>query len=277
MIRLLRLLVLSALIVLSVAAQAAVYPSGTAISFSRQFPSGYVPIGIPATVRVTLTNNEGGYLSGLYYSEQFPSWLSVQAGTVRINGQVTTFTYEYGDMLVVGKRSHRWVIDNPAAPGGRADLGPGDVLTIDYTIRATQIYAMQANGDGWFGKLAENGEEIIVNGWDAVSPIVRFVQNTDAAPLAAGALLAPAYPNPFNPSTTLKFENAAEGELRLIIVDSAGRRQRELAAGRFAAGQHSVVWDGRDDAGRPLPSGLYLAQLIGEQGLVGRQKLMLVK
>lgn len=276
MIRLSRLLVLSVLIALAAAVQGAVYPTGTAINFSRQFPTGYIPIGIPASVHVTLTNNEGGYLSGLYYSEQYPSWLSVQAGTVRINGQVATFTYEYGDVLVTGKRSHRWVIDDPAA-GGRADLGPGDVLTIDYTIRATQVYAMQANGDGWFGKLAENGEEIIVNGWDAVSPIVRFVQNTDVAPLAAGALLEPAYPNPFNPSTTLEFENAAEGELRLIIVDSAGRRQRELAAARFAAGQHSVVWDGRDDAGRPLPSGLYLAQLIGEQGLVGRQKLMLVK
>lgn len=277
MIRLPRLLVLSALIALAAAAQAAVYPSGTTISFARQFPTGYIPIGIPASVHVTLTNNEGGFLSGLYYSEQFPSWLSVQAGTVRINGQVATFTYEYGDVLVTGKRAHRWVIDNPAAPGGRDALGPGDVLTIDYTIRATQVYAMQANGDGWFGQLTENGAEIIVNGWDAVSPIVRFVQNTDVAPLAAGALLAPAYPNPFNPSTTLQFENVVESELRLIIVDSAGRRLRELAAGRFAAGQHSVVWDGRDDAGRPLPSGLYLAQLIADQGLVGRQKLMLLK
>lgn len=275
--RLPRLFVLSALLALAVAAEAAVYPTGTAISFSRQFPTGYIPIGIPATVHVTLTNNEGGFLTGLFYSEQYPSWLSVQAGTARINGQVTTFSYEYGDVLVAGKRAHRWVIDNPSAPGGRAALGPGDVLTIDYTIRATQVYAMQANGDGWFGQLTENGAEIIVNGWDAVSPIVRFVQNTDVAPLAAGALLAPAYPNPFNPSTTLKFENAAEGELRLVIVDSAGRRQRELAAGRFAAGQHSVVWDGCDDAGRPLPSGLYLAQLISERGLVGRQKLMLVK
>ncbi|MBM4117812.1 hypothetical protein FJ251_08725 [bacterium] len=275
--RLLRLLVLSALIAFAATAAAAVYPAGTAISFSRQFPAGYIPIGIPAAVNVTLTNNEGGFLSGLYYSEQYPSWLSVQAGQVRINGLVVAFTYEYGDVIVAGKRSHRWVIDNPSAPGGRDTLGPGDVLTITYTIRATQISAMTTNGDGWFGELTESGEEIIVNGWDALSPIVRFVQNTDAPPLAAGTQLAPAYPNPFNPSTTLKFENAVEGALRLVIVDGAGRRQRELAAGRFAAGQHSVVWDGRDDAGRPLPSGLYLAQLVGEQGLLGSQKLMLLK
>jgi len=67
------------------------------------------------------------------------------------------------------------------------------------------------------------------------------------------------------------------GPLRLLVVDAGGRVLRELAAGTFPAGHHTVEWDGRDDAGRRLPSGLYLARLIGDQGLVGAQKLMLLK
>jgi hypothetical protein len=271
------LFLLLVLIVLGAsAAQAAVYPAGTTISYTRQFPTAYIPIGIPATVHVELVNNEGGLLSGLYYSEQFPDWLSIQAGTVRVNGQVTTFSYEHGDVVMVGRRSHRWVIDSPAAPGGRAVLGPGDRVTIDYTIRATQVAVFQANADGWFALLSE-GAESPVHGWDAVAPVIRFVQSTDSSPLAAGNRLAPAYPNPFNPSTTLRFESDAHGPLRLVVVDAAGRALRELAAGTFPAGHHTVEWDGKDDAGRRLPSGLYLARLIGDQGVVGSQKLMLLK
>ena len=270
-------LLLMALILLAAnAASAAIYPSGTTISYARQWPVGYIPVGIPASVHVELVNNEGGPISGLYYSEQFPDWLTVQSGTVKLNGQVTTFSYEHGDVVMTGRRSHRWVIDSPSAPGGRAVLGPGDRVTIDYTIRATQVAAFQANADGWFALLTE-GEEIPVHGWDASAPVVRFVQSTDSSPLAAGDRLAPAYPNPFNPSTTLRFESDAHGPLRLVVVDAAGRVLRELAAGTFSAGHHTVEWDGKDEAGRRLPSGLYLARLIGDQGLVGSQKLMLLK
>jgi hypothetical protein len=272
-----QLSLLLALIALAAAsASAAIYPVGTTISYSRQYPTAYIPVGIPTAVHVELVNNEGGALSGLYYSEQFPNWLSVQAGTVKLNGQPTTFTYEYGDTVMPGRRSHRWVIDNPNAPGGRAVLGPGDRITIDFTIRATQVSAFQANADGWFALLSE-AEDAPVHGWDASAPIIRFVQNTDSSPLAAGNRLAPAYPNPFNPTTTLRFESASEGLVRLIVIDPAGRAVRELAAGVFPAGHHSVVWDGRDDAGERLPTGVYLARLVDDSGLVGTQKLMLLK
>jgi hypothetical protein len=268
---------LLALIALATAsASAAIFPAGTAISYARQYPTAYIPVGIPASVHVEFVNNESGALSGLYYSEQFPDWLSVQAGQVRLNGQPTAFSYEYGDIVITGRRSHRWVIDNPDAPGGRAVLGPGDRITIDFTIRATLVSVFQANADGWFAMLSE-GEDAPVHGWDAVAPVIRFVQNTDSSPLAAGNRLAPAYPNPFNPSTTLRFESAVEGPLRLLVLDPAGRILRELAAGVFPAGHHTVVWDGRDDAGERLPSGVYLARLVGDEGLVGTQKLMLLK
>jgi len=75
------------------------------------------------------------------------------------------------------------------------------------------------------------------------------------------AHLAPAQPNPFNPQTTLRYALAEPGRVELAIWDLAGRRVRTLVAGDRPAGEHAVVWNGRDDAGQALPSGVYLCQL----------------
>ncbi len=77
----------------------------------------------------------------------------------------------------------------------------------------------------------------------------------------AGVSLMQAYPNPFNPKTTIRFELAEAGEARLEIFDATGRRLSTLLNERLTAGQHITSWNGRDDAGRALPSGLYFAKL----------------
>ena len=78
----------------------------------------------------------------------------------------------------------------------------------------------------------------------------------------AGALL-PAWPNPFNPSTNVRFELWRDDEVRLDVYDLAGRRVRGLVQARYPAGSHALRWDGRDDRGRALASGSYLIQLRG--------------
>jgi len=95
-------------------------------------------------------------------------------------------------------------------------------------------------------------------------------------PTAATAALA-GYPNPFNPRTTLRFAMANAGPVTLEIHDLAGRLVRRLVSGPLAAGEHAVVWNGLDDAGRAVGSGQYLARLrAGEQSAVTR-KLTLVR
>lgn len=98
---------------------------------------------------------------------------------------------------------------------------------------------------------------------------------TDGAP-AALALLGN-HPNPFNPSTTLRFSVAAGGApVRLAIHDLRGRLLRVLAEGSLAAGEHSAAWDGRDARGEALPSGVYFSRL--SQGDAEQQgKLLLLK
>jgi hypothetical protein len=88
--------------------------------------------------------------------------------------------------------------------------------------------------------------------------------------------LYPNYPNPFNPSTTIRFSLAQAGEAELAIYDLLGQRVAVLLRGTQEAGVHTVQWDGRDDQGRDLASGVFLCRLrAGEQ--VEMRKLLLLR
>ncbi|MFZ0390175.1 MAG: S8 family serine peptidase [Calditrichia bacterium] len=69
------------------------------------------------------------------------------------------------------------------------------------------------------------------------------------------------YPNPFNPTTTIAFDLPEASDVRLEIFDLNGRRVRTLANSRFAAGTQQVVWDGCEDSGQSVASGVYVVRL----------------
>ncbi len=84
------------------------------------------------------------------------------------------------------------------------------------------------------------------------------------------------YPNPFNPVTTIRFSLPSEGMAELAIYGMNGQKIRELVSGRMEAGSRSVVWNGRDDDGRPVSSGVYIARLK-MNGKVESRRMTLVK
>lgn len=69
------------------------------------------------------------------------------------------------------------------------------------------------------------------------------------------------YPNPFNPSTSLAFELPAPRSVQLFIYNQNGRLVRRLVDREMAAGSHAIVWDGRDENGVPVPTGIYLYRM----------------
>jgi hypothetical protein len=85
-----------------------------------------------------------------------------------------------------------------------------------------------------------------------------------------------AYPNPFNPSTTIRFSLAEAGSVKLSIYDLAGRRVRTLLDGSQEAGAHELEWRGRDDAGHTLASGVYFLRFIAGD-VSDSSKLILLK
>jgi hypothetical protein len=83
-------------------------------------------------------------------------------------------------------------------------------------------------------------------------------------------------PNPFNPSTTIRYEVATTDRVILRIYDVAGRMVRELVRGRLDAGVHETSWNGRDEKGFLVASGTYFCRLeVGHDRHTA--KVMLVK
>jgi hypothetical protein len=92
----------------------------------------------------------------------------------------------------------------------------------------------------------------------------------------ASGRLRPAQPNPFNPSTTIRFELDRGGFTRLDVYDIAGRHVRSLLAAFRSAGDHDVTWNGRDNDGRSVASGVYLVRLDGGD-FVETRRVALIK
>ena len=81
-------------------------------------------------------------------------------------------------------------------------------------------------------------------------------------------------PNPFNPQTTISFTLAKQGHVSLNVYDRAGRLVKKLVNDNLAATQHSVIWNGRDDFGRPVSSGVYYYRLATEEGLQTKSMIL---
>jgi len=84
------------------------------------------------------------------------------------------------------------------------------------------------------------------------------------------------YPNPFNPSTTIKFQVAKRANVNIVIYDILGTKVRTLLDSKKPAGEHEVVWDGKNNSGKPVTSGIYFYTLKSKN-FTKTQKMMLIK
>ena len=94
--------------------------------------------------------------------------------------------------------------------------------------------------------------------------------------VAIRARLMQNVPNPFNPKTTIRFALPTAGRVDLAVYDVHGRRVRELIAAKaLTAGEHHVLWDGRNDRGASMGSGIYFYRLSTETERLGGKMVLL--
>ena len=86
------------------------------------------------------------------------------------------------------------------------------------------------------------------------------VENPDPAK-PVSCVLSQNYPNPFNPETEIRFKLAESCDVHLQIFNTLGREIRTLIRSKLSFGEHGIYWDGTDNTGNPVPSGIYLYQL----------------
>jgi len=89
-------------------------------------------------------------------------------------------------------------------------------------------------------------------------------------------VLYPAYPNPFNPSTIIRYALPKEGEVTVAVYDLRGRKVKTLFGGFQSAGYHTVQWDGTNEQGQAVTSGVYLYR-IQTAGKTQSRKMLLLK
>lgn len=229
-----------------------------------------------------------GYASYNFETDEYPNWVRIQRpGSLFFNGNKSFLDnrlpapevlVDQGGVHLVWPVSHdnfegyhvyRWLEGLPPeklteepilGKDGEATftdslLPPGEAL-VKYHITALH-----------FGEESLPGKEAEVR--------VAAVMEMSSPPPAHTRLLAP-YPNPFNPETHLPFELARPGRVQIKIYDIAGRLVRTLVDGHFEAGSFEEIWNGRDDAGRTLPSNVYYAKLWAGQ-VAQLKKMTLLK
>jgi len=84
------------------------------------------------------------------------------------------------------------------------------------------------------------------------------------------------YPNPFNPKTSIRFTLPTASEVTLEVFSASGQRVRTLVSSELAAGAHVTTWDGNDEQGQALGTGVYFYR-IEAQGLSLTRKMILLK
>jgi hypothetical protein len=118
------------------------------------------------------------------------------------------------------------------------------------------------------------GGNLIGMDLDAVKIIDKNWTDVEAEPVAIrGYALEQNYPNPFNPETTIAYTLPKTGEVRVAIYDILGNAITSWSEHR-SSGTHQIKWNGRDDRGLSVPSGIYLYKLETDGFSMSRKMLM---
>ena len=208
---------------------------------------------------------------------------AVAAGSVRVdpnpidNRNASTLTADLTDTPFGGSdvTAAEWSRGPaPAAPGEGAPMsGAFDASEVSVTATLAALTVPTGEQTFWV-----RGRDAAGNWGNAASLVVTVNgdQNVDVdGSVPAVNALAQNSPNPFNPTTAIRFTIANAARVDLVVYDVRGARVRTLVSGEKPAGQQTVYWDGRDDAGRPVASGVYVCRLASGSFRDARKMILL--
>jgi hypothetical protein len=152
----------------------------------------------------------------------------------------------------------QWQPSTPETPGVAADTLNPDGRSMWYD-----------DAEGW-------------SSWPHADWIIRTVYTTPVGIFEADGgghpdqfELGQNYPNPFNPSTTIEYAMPEPGSITLTVYNGLGQRIRRLDLGYKGAGVHRIDWDGRDQKGQPVASGVYYYSLTAGDRTQTRKMVLL--
>ena len=141
--------------------------------------------------------------------------------------------------------------------------GDGRVVGFGDSSSCADGTGSEPHANNWNEAGADNREFFLNATWWLLTGGLVGVADGELPGPSGWGLDLRAWPNPFNPTTAIHFSLPAAGWTEVAVYDLRGSRVRTVLAGQRSAGEHSVTWDGRDDGGRRLPSGVYLVRATG--------------
>jgi len=163
----------------------------------------------------------------------------------------------------------------------KAELTDAYLLASNVTegkIRISFAGAVPPEGPGEIVRIRFDGTEAIprledVRLNEGMIP-VRYLSAETASQTPRAYRLAQNYPNPFNPETNISFDLPEQNAVKLWVYNTAGQRIRTLMDGGRLAGAYTVAWDGKDDLGRDVSTGVYFYRLKAGDFLETRKMLL---
>jgi len=131
------------------------------------------------------------------------------------------------------------------------------MISVQYSIK---------DGSEWILESASG--KVILNGNGELQ-----VVNSDSYSLYKGSVsripetfaLHQGYPNPFNPETTISYDISNVGNVEIVVYDMMGREIKTLVSGYHTPSTYQVVWNGTDNRGKIVPSGVYLYRMSSSE------------
>lgn len=207
-------------------------------------------------------------------------------GTVVSSVPATIFGASVGDIHYFEVGSKKFLAGAPAGatnhdPGRLLDVtaGPDKAVLVDTTADLGNTANLNATGDVEVKVRSDVSIVLFVligNNGLAAFVTDRPVSVDDQQNLPTRYVLEQNYPNPFNPSTTIGYHVPTTGALSLKIFDLLGREIRTLVNDFSNAGSFTITWDGTDNAGGRVPSGVYFCTLRAE-GIAQTRKMVLIQ
>ena len=124
---------------------------------------------------------------------------------------------------------------------------------------------------------------MVVYSYDEYSLNPRYVADmypesntTESVIDASSVIIRGNYPNPFNPTTRIDYSLQQSTDIDLSVYDVAGRLVKTLYNGTQTSGNHFEVWDGTDNSGKAIASGIYFSRISHSKG-VETSKMLLLK
>ncbi|SVC06531.1 uncharacterized protein METZ01_LOCUS259385, partial [marine metagenome] len=137
--------------------------------------------------------------------------------------------------------------------GNIAVMNPYGALNVSYHVADNSKWILSSETGDIF-ELSGSGHFSISDIENAEFTLAKSVSSFE--PVTFG--LQGSYPNPFNPTTTIHYSLETEGLTSLIVYDMMGREVKSLVSGYLTPNHYSVVWNGKDNVDRTVPSGIYL-------------------